>query len=267
MFSPMLLTEVAMEKNIFEKYKDWVWQEKENGIRAIIHIRDNRITAIRNRRNYPCLHLYPELKALIFKNIRNAVLDAELVVFDQNHKSIFYNGINQRSKKLYEQNVEQYPVTICAFDIILLNDNLLIKKPYAERYKILSESFYDMKHFEIVKNIENPQEYWENKIIKENREGLVIKNPRAIYEVGIRSKNYLKLKNYKVTNVVVNEVEPNSAGTKIYGMASINNNKVVVECQFNGIFDIKKGDVLPVVYLDVFKNRLIQPHKPSWFKK
>jgi ATP-dependent DNA ligase len=260
--SPMLLTDLdnGQRQTAFQDYKSYIFQEKYNGVRAFIHFKDGKIVSIRNRRNVPCLHLYPELKELIFKDIGSAILDCEIVVFDKKGKSIFYGGINQRDKKLYsEAHIKAFPITAVIFDIVYLNGKNLFDLPYIERYGQLIANFNSVEHFKIVENIDEPEQYWNDKIIPEEREGLVIKNPNASYEFGIRSKEQLKLKNYKTAEVVITSVEQNPKGLKIYGQTTINGNLVFVENQFGGIFDLKVGERVPVEYLDIVGNKMIQP--------
>jgi len=254
---PMLLKEIDFDNCCFETYKNWFWQIKENGIRAVIHIKDNKITAIRNRNNIPVLHLFPELKELQFK-FSEAILDSEIVVF-KDGKSVFYDGINQRSKSLKPKHIrEKYPVSIVVFDVLKFEKDIVISKSYKERHNILQENIEDNNLIKTAKNYDG-KELWE-KIIKDNEEGIVIKNPMAMYEMDSRSSNCIKIKNYKVTDVSVSEVEPNSKGVKIFGTANIDSKEIKVECQFAGL-DVIVGDVVKVRYLDVFNSKLIQPHK------
>jgi ATP-dependent DNA ligase len=263
---PMLLQEVEFSEDVFEKYKDYVWQEKENGVRVMVHIKDGKISAVRNRRNNPVLHLYPELTALDFGKI-SAILDGELVVF-KNNKSVFYGGINQRDKLYSKDSVEKFPVTFVAFDMIFLNKEILLGKPHNERYELLNTGFlsYTGKHFVISDNIADPKKYWAEHVIPEGREGLVLKDPKSKYEPSQRSWSWLKLKNYKVAEVIVDSIDVNVKGNKITGKATINSEVCIVECQYGGVYNIQLGDKLPVEYLDIVGGKLIQPHKPRKWK-
>lgn len=263
MVEVMLLTELdnGKRETAISDYKGWIFQEKYNGFRALVLIRDEKIVQIQNRRNNACYHLFPELHTLTFKGIKHAILDSEICVLDNQGKSIFYGGINQRDKKLYQAHIKLYPITAVIFDVLELNDVSVLGLPYKERYEKLKANFQNQEHFKIADNIGNPQEYWDSVVVPQEREGLVIKNPEASYELGIRSKEYLKLKNYKQVEVIIDNTEENPKGLKIYGTAFINGNKIEVECQMASQFSLKAGDKVPVEYLDVVGNKLIQPHK------
>jgi|PlaIllAssembly_1097288.scaffolds.fasta_scaffold22389_5 ATP-dependent DNA ligase len=258
----MLLDEVRFDDSVFDTYKDWIFQEKQNGTRVLLHIKDGKASAIQHRAGNPMLHLFPEIQALKFPD-ELAILDGEIVVFDDKQKSVFYGGINQRDKKLHTQNIKKFPVCFVAFDIIYHKGEVVINKPYAERYALLKHySQYSCDNFKVVENVENPREYWANKIDKENREGFVIKNPKGLYESGTRSKNNLKLKNYKIVDVKVFKTETNPKGIKIYGTGTYKGEVVETECQFSGNnMVVNVGDILPVEFLDIINGKLVQPHK------
>jgi len=265
---PMLLTEIEFSPDVFSKYANWIFQEKQNGVRAIFHIKHGKITSVRGRRNNPLLHLFPELAELQLGDFE-AIIDGELCVLDSTGKSVFYGGINQRDKKLHIENVKKFNATFVAFDLLYLNGEVVVDKPYSERLSLLKGVISDttLQTFRVAENITNPQEYWVSKVVAENREGLVIKNPTGHYEVDTRSKNNLKLKNYKQTEVLIEKTEQNNAGTKIYGKATINGVDIEVECQVGGVKpeSLKVGEKVPVVYLDIVGNRLVQPHKIKGF--
>jgi ATP-dependent DNA ligase len=264
------LTEIEFTPDVFEKHKDWYFQEKENGVRVIGHFKHGKLSSVRGRRNNPLLHLFPELAELQLADFEG-IIDGELIVADSTKKSIFYGGINQRDKKLHVENVKKFPATFVAFDVLYLNGQVLVDKPYSERLSLLkgvvANSDTAIQTFRVVENIANPKDYWDNKIVAENREGLVLKNPTGHYEVDTRSKNNLKLKNYKQTDVLIEKTEQNNAGTKIYGKATINGVDIEVECQVGGVKpeSLKVGEKVPVVYLDIVGNRLVQPHKIKGF--
>jgi ATP-dependent DNA ligase len=232
-----------------------------------VHIKDGKVSAIRNRKNNPVLNLYPEFMALEFEKM-NAVLDGELVVF-KNNKSVFYGGINQRDKVYTKELLEQFPVTFVAFDILFLHKEVLIGKPYAERLERLNRGFlsHTGKHFMIADSIADPKKYWNDKIIKDGREGLVIKEPDSKYEPSSRTYAWLKLKNYKIAELIVEDIIMNVKGNRVSGKVKIGDDILQIDCQYGGCYGIKKGDKLPVEYLDVVGGKLIQPHKPKNWKQ
>lgn len=258
---PMLLEEVE-GKEILEK--PWIFQIKENGVRAIIHVKDHKIVGIRNRSNNPILYCFPELKNIVF-DCDTAILDAEIVVF-KNGKTIFYKGIDQRRSSPDAKKLRECPATIVLFDIIQFEQEVLINKPYKDRLALLDKFKYSKgmsqaayeSLVQVVRTSNDGVALWE-KVVRENHEGLVAKDPNAIYELGKRSKQYIKVKNYKYVDVIVERTEPNPKGTKIFANVLIDDIPIQVECQQAGAFNIGVGDTIRVKYLDIVNDRLIQP--------
>jgi ATP-dependent DNA ligase len=258
---PMLLKEIdePMSDSLVEKYKDWIWEEKHNGERALIHIKNGKVSAIRNREDNNRIPQWPDVAKLSFDGIQSAVIDCE-VCHMKDGKSIFYDGINQRrGANPAQDRVSNFPITVVAFDLIYLNGQPLTAKPCEERIALLNSNFKDSNGFELAKRIANPKEHWQN-IISENREGFVIKNPKSQYYPDRRMDCWLKLKNYKRADVIVQALEPNPKGVKIIGKTK-DGIEGEIQWSFSGFENIKIGDAIEVEFLDVVNNKMVQPHK------
>jgi len=256
---PMLLREIDFSDGVFEKYKNWLWQEKHNGERVLVHIKDGKVSAMRNRNDNPVLHRFPELNSVSFPNVKSAILDCEIIV-EENGKSKFYDGINQRRAVPTADRLKNFPVKVIVFDLIYFNGKMLSNLKYSDRFSMLTSMRCDSDCFEFVNNISNPKEYWYDRVIPENREGLVIKDPDALYYPGQRMDCQLKLKNYKRDKVIVSRIETNNKGVKLSGMTA---SGISGEIQWSsmGCENIKVGDEVMVEYLDVVNNKMVQPHK------
>lgn len=258
---PMLLTEIKLAKEDLTKYKGWYVQEKHNGVRSIIHIKNHRIVGVRSRTDKPTLYLYPELKDVIIPEVETGILDSEICVF-KNDKSVFYGGIDKRRSR-DTARTKELPVKIIVFDVIFWNGQVCLQKPYRERYTLISQ-IKPQERVEVVVNkeiveISDLEGFWDM-IKQQDREGMVLKNPMAIYELGGRSKQNIKVKNYKQVDVVVESTEQNEKGTKIFGKVVIKGQEIEVEAQIGGK-DVPIGSTQTITYLDIYNNRLIQPHK------
>jgi len=256
---PMLFTETS-DMSLLERKDRW-FQIKYNGERVLAHIKGGRIVGLRNRSNMPVLYLYPELERLRF-DFGTAILDAEVCVF-LNGKSVFYGGIDQRSRSRKGIEVmKKYPVMLMVFDALRFEDEVLIHKPYQYRYKVIKGNIAANGHIEVVENHEDGRELWKM-VLEADLEGLMAKDPFDVYELGARSANNLKLKNYKPAVLVVEQAEQNSAGTKVFGTAKLKDGKEIqgAECQLAGVSDLPVGAEIAIRYLDIYNGKLIQPHK------
>jgi len=249
---PMLLTETFDKEILVDDTK--IFQIKENGVRAILHVKEGKIVGIRNRANNPILYQFPELRDIEFP-FSTGILDAEICVY-KNGKSVFYGGIDKRRSAPSEDTLKEYPAKLIIFDVLKIDSDVLVMKSYKERYDQLCLNIPEGPNIELSRNYTDGKELWD-KVMRENQEGVVIKSPRAMYELGKRSTQNIKLKYYKTTDITVDKVEPNSAGTKIFGKVD----DIEVECQLAGIFDVEIGSVQKIKYLDIVGKRFIQPTK------
>jgi ATP-dependent DNA ligase len=158
--------------------------------------------------------------------------------------------------------LKECPATFVLFDALKVEADILIMKPYRARYEAMSAVMQNTSSdkVKLISNFTNGQELW-NTIVKNDWEGIVIKDPNALYELGKRSKNFLKLKNYKQAIVTVEKTEINEAGIKITGKTVINEKEIEVECQIANATFIEIGAKQTVKYLDVVGNKLVQPTK------
>lgn len=190
--NPMLLQEV------FKPFDDkkYLFEIKFDGMRALIFIDKGNIT-IKSRRGIILNSIYPEL--LDIKNISKStcVLDGEIVLFDKGKPS--FSKLQERARLKNKHKIkfmqENYPVTFVCFDI-LYKDEDLINLPLINRKKILNK-FKDTKFFVKSKYFEETGIKLFNLIKKENLEGIVAKKKDSVYSYGVRSYDWLKIKNFK----------------------------------------------------------------------
>lgn len=249
----MLLTEVE-DDTVLDK--DWIFQEKHNGVRAIIHVKGGKIVGIRGRSNNPLLFCFPEFKDVTF-DFDTAVLDGEICVFKDN-KSVFYGGVDQRRTAPTTAKLRDHKAKIIVFDIIQFEGEVLVYKPYEHRLNTLLAHIKGSNLVDVIESVTIGRVLWEQ-AKKYNWEGIVCKDPKGLYELGKRSKQFLKLKNYKHVDVIVAKTEVNEKGTKIYSQVHIDGKDINVEAQQAGMFNINVGDNIRVKYLDIVGDRLIQP--------
>lgn len=251
---PMLLSEQFYKECIFDNYKGFLAQIKENGVYGVIHIKNHKIVGIRNRNNNPIFYLYPELEDVVF-SFNEGILISEICVF-KGIKSVFYGGLDQRRSRKHDKN---NPITAIIHDFLKIDGKVTINLPYKERYAIIKQNLVNSDFVRVAENYE-PKELWK-RVIEQNLEGVILKNPMAVYQIGIRSANYIKIKNYKTIEIEVDSVEENPKGTKVIGRSDLNGEVMEVECQLGGVFNAVKGQKIPIKYLDLVGKRLIQPTK------
>ncbi|MCE9538005.1 MAG: DNA ligase D, partial [Bacteroidetes bacterium] len=189
---PML----AKETNIPFNDKEWIYEIKWDGYRAIAEINKNNISLYSRNGNtfnasYPIV--VNELKKL---NI-NAVVDGEIVVMDKNGKSDF------QLLQHYTINDEQ-PIQFQVFDLLSINGKNMYDLPLIERKKLLKQVLH--KKNDVIKYsdhiIEKGNEFF--KIAEKNDlEGILAKKANSFYSPGIRTNEWLKIKHHKTVEAII----------------------------------------------------------------
>lgn len=189
---PMLLDEIFKPFN----NKDYIFEIKYDGIRALIYINNEEII-IKSRNNTILNELYPEL--LKIKNITKdeCIFDGEIVLFENEKPS--FSKLQERNRLKNKDKIKTIsknnPVTFICFDILYKKYDLT-NKTLMERKEILNK-FKDNDVFQKTKYFEEYGEDLFKLAKKENLEGIIAKLKRSIYTYNIRCKEWIKIKNFK----------------------------------------------------------------------
>lgn len=191
-FPPMLLHEV---EESFDS-PDFLYELKFDGIRATIHVGPSTFT-IFNRRGNEITHSYPELKNIQKLVKENTIFDGEIVLLEKGKPS--FAKLQERSHLKEQKKIEYYaknhPVCFIAFDL-LYQEKDLTKNPLLERKKVLNkipDNDYFVKSLYVLK--EGNKLF--QKVKEKDLEGIVAKKIDSTYEIGIRTKDWIKIKNIK----------------------------------------------------------------------
>lgn len=197
-YRPMLGTPAA---EAFRS-KDWIFEVKWDGIRAISYINDE--LTIRSRNGKELEDKFPELEEL--KNIAmNTVLDGEIIVMRE--KRADFQTLIERTRAPSPRDVEymaeNFPATYIVFDILEKDGQKLISLPLIERKKILGDSVKEGEHVVLTVFAEEDGKAYYEEAIKRGVEGVVAKKKDSLYEPGVRSSNWLKIKRILTCDCVV----------------------------------------------------------------
>jgi bifunctional non-homologous end joining protein LigD len=176
----------------------WGVEVKWDGVRAIAYCRPGRIQ-LQSRNLNDITAQYPEIRRLSRQlGAREAVLDGELVAFDEEGRPSFerlQQRIHQTSEPIVRRRMKSHPVTYVIFDLLYLDGRDLTGEPYARRRELLERlelkgsSWQTPSH-----SVGNAAELL--RASAERRlEGIVMKRLDSSYTPGKRGGDWLKVKN------------------------------------------------------------------------
>ena len=191
--------------------KDWVFELKWDGVRAILfHNKAKAISEIQSRNGKNITHRYPEITkatGTVLKINESVVLDGELVVLNKDGVPDFQmhqKRMNVESQREIEFLSNQIPATYFVFDILYINGRKVEELQLSERRKILDTVVAEgSKRIRISEYIEEKGKALFKSVIERRLEGIVAKEKHSRYYQGIRSSAWLKIKGILTQDCIV----------------------------------------------------------------
>ncbi len=177
--------------------ENWAYEIKWDGMRAVGFLRDGALR-LQTVNGLDATERFPELAALApALSPHDAVLDGEIVTFDEEGRPSF--GLLQprmqarNATTAHERAVAQ-PVFYVLFDLLELDGTDITDQPYEDRRALLLQLVDPGPHWKVSEGwIGGGTELLEV-MRSQGMEGLIAKRLGSRYEVGRRSRNWLKLK-------------------------------------------------------------------------
>lgn len=176
--------------------KDWIFETKFDGYRALAQIKDKKATLI-SRNGIAFNDKYPEIAEALNGISQNMILDGEIVIEDKQGQSHFQWLQN------HDENPKRGKLRFYVFDILYFQGYDLRELELLQRKKILKAIL--PKHKDIIYS----EHIQENGIKafqtaqKNGGEGVIAKKANSKYHIDKRSKDWLKIKTVKQQEMVI----------------------------------------------------------------
>jgi DNA ligase-1 len=247
MFHPlgfMLASPIESAEEGLSYFAQAVVEDKYDGIRAQAHVSGGEVRFFSRTRD-ELTDSFPELPGALAGLRQNAILDGEIVAWEDSGRARPFSVLQQRlgRKKVSERMLREIPVAYVAFDVLYASGELLIDRPLRERGRILDEVLAGERKVAHTRGTESEGTIGQRKLAFEDEnqetavvnvirapvfhassaeeleelfaaaqargnEGLMIKDPASAYTPGKRGKSWLKMKRELATlDVVVTAVE------------------------------------------------------------
>lgn len=197
----MLAQRVKALEEIKEKIPGtFAIEGKYDGERVQAHKTKGKITLF-SRRLDDTTSQFPDIVEYLGKNLAAAefIIEGEIVAVGEKGKYAAFQILMQRRRK---ENIAEYvkkvPVELKIFDLLYLNGQSLIDKPYYERTEKLKKILSKNKQITLADRIDTDDLQELNNFFKKmldiGHEGVIVKDRNSPYLAGTRGWNWIKWK-------------------------------------------------------------------------
>ncbi|RCK68633.1 ATP-dependent DNA ligase [Desertihabitans brevis] len=208
--SPMMASSPRGRTAAFTETGDWVFEMKWDGVRALVAV-DADGAQLTSRRGLAMSATYPELaRDLAALAGRRVVLDGEVVALDEQGRPSFerlQHRINLTRPSDISRAMTSTPVQLLLFDLLVLDGEPVVDRPLEERRTALEELVQGTAG--LGPRVQVPpvlgQDFETAMEVSRGLggEGLVAKRCGSRYTPGLRSEQWMKVKNIRTQDVVV----------------------------------------------------------------
>lgn len=174
---------------------DWVFEIKWDGYRAIADV-NKKDVKLYSRNGLSFKSLYPAITEALQQLKINAILDGEIVVFNDNDKPDFQQL--QQFGQLKKGTLVYY-----VFDCLYVKGKSIMHKPLLERKEILKKILPKSPIVRYAAHMEeNGIDFFEG-VKNLDLEGMIAKRSQSVYKSGKRSTDWLKIKNHNTQEAII----------------------------------------------------------------
>jgi len=199
---PML---ASLTEGPFSK-PDWAFELKLDGIRALAVIGDSKVKLI-SRRGHDITGQYPLLAGELGRQpLTNAVLDGEIVALDDKERPSF-QLLQQRLNLTREEDIRkaenEVPVHYYLFDVLYLDGYDLTGVALRQRKELLKQAVQPSARVRLLDYFAGDGVTVYREALDKGFEGVIAKHLDSIYEMGKRSRQWLKVKSTRTDEFVI----------------------------------------------------------------
>lgn len=193
----------------------WWFEPKFDGIRSATYLSTD-LTRLVTRRGRDVTYQYPELHMVHeLVNQVNAVVDAEIVAFDEAGRNSF-EALQQRMNLANEREIkrasQKIPVALIAFDVLWLDGRSTVDLPLEQRRELLEAVVETDERLQLVTHVEGGGKDFATVARQLNLEGVVAKRKGSRYQPGRRSPDWRKIKLTNTQDCVILGWTPGQGG-------------------------------------------------------
>ncbi|MFH9401020.1 ATP-dependent DNA ligase [Streptomyces sp. NPDC017638] len=185
----------------------WAYETKQDGQRVLVYLPGDGSVLLRARSGADITAAYPELSPLgVALGSTPAVLDGEVLALDERGRSDFQllqsrMGLAHAPARA-ARRAARVPVHLVLFDVPYLTGPLL-RLPYAGRRARLEELNLAGPYWSVPGAVTGHGAEALRATREHGLEGLVCKRLDSVYEPGVRSRAWIKIRNMRAEDVII----------------------------------------------------------------
>jgi bifunctional non-homologous end joining protein LigD len=184
---------------------DFYFEPKWDGMRCIAYFR-NRQVEFQNRNLALVTKSYPELREIPSNvKVNAAILDGEIVVLEgglPNFETL-QNRFGVVDPLQVKSLSKRMPTTYIAFDLLHLNGKDIVDRPLSYRREKLARIIEDGPHILLSQYVPEKGKFYFRKALQLGFEGVMAKKTDSTYQIGTRSRDWLKMKQLKTLDCII----------------------------------------------------------------
>lgn len=183
----------------------WAFEMKWDGIRAIATVAGDSMTLV-TRNGNDVTAAYPELIALLDQVDGDAVVDGEIVAFDERGRPDFgrlQQRMNLEKPAEIERAAARVPASLVVFDLLSRGGRSLLSERYSARRAALADVVTETEVIRVPPAFDGDLAAAMASSRSLGLEGVMAKTIDGTYSAGRRSRLWIKLKHHLTQEVVV----------------------------------------------------------------
>ncbi|MFH9432928.1 non-homologous end-joining DNA ligase [Streptomyces rochei] len=186
----------------------WAYETKQDGQRVIVYLPGDGGVLLRARSGQDITAAYPELAPLATAlGSTPAVLDGEVLALDEQGRADFQllqsrMGLAHAPGRAAHRAAKA-PVHLVLFDALHLAGESLLRQPYTRRRERLTDLGLNGPSWSTPAALVGHGEQALRATREHGLEGLVCKRLDSVYEPGVRSRSWIKIRNMRSEDVVI----------------------------------------------------------------
>ena len=186
--------------------RGWSYEVKWDGVRAIAYAQPGRLR-LESRNLNEITDAYPEVRGILTDlGMHEAVLDGEIVAFDDNGRPSFerlQSRMHVTSPNAVRRLMGSTPVVYAIFDVLYLDGHSLMDLPYTERRERLEQLELGGPAWRVPSVHRDAGKRLLEATASQGLEGVVAKRLDSHYEPGRRTGAWLKIKHVHRQELVI----------------------------------------------------------------